>query len=71
MRLIRGLSEPFVGISPNVTFASHMFRQNVAWARFCFKRGRLDEISVRGRETRLEAGCLPRPEPERLLPVLG
>jgi hypothetical protein len=36
MRLIRGLSVQFVGIAPNVTFASHMFRLNVACARFCF-----------------------------------
>jgi len=67
MRLIRGLSVQFVGISPNVTFASHMFRLDVAWARFCFNFGEPCEISVR------TAGKLlwQRPEPERALPVLG
>jgi hypothetical protein len=46
MRLIRGLSVRFVGISPNVTFTSHMFRLDVACARFCFNLCRASEISV-------------------------
>jgi len=52
MRLIRGLSVQFVGISPNVTFASHMFRLNVACARFCFNLCRRHEISVRATRRR-------------------
>ncbi|MER9331478.1 hypothetical protein [Mesorhizobium sp. M0488] len=36
MRLIRGVSVPFVAISPSVTFASHMFRLNAARARLRF-----------------------------------
>ncbi|WP_292396298.1 hypothetical protein [Mesorhizobium sp.] len=36
----------FVGISVGVTFASHMFRLDVAAARFCFSLGRRREISV-------------------------
>ncbi|WP_164780502.1 hypothetical protein [Mesorhizobium sp. M7A.F.Ca.US.011.01.1.1] len=36
----------FVGIPANVTFASHMFRLNVARARFCFNFCRAREISV-------------------------
>jgi hypothetical protein len=46
MRLIRGVSMPFVAIPPSVTFASHMFRLNVAWARFCFQFLTSGEISV-------------------------
>jgi DNA end-binding protein Ku len=46
MRLIRGLSMQFVDISVDVTFASHMFRLDVAAARFCFNLGRCREISV-------------------------
>jgi hypothetical protein len=46
MRLIRGLSVQLVGIPANVTFASHMFRLNVARARFCFNFCRAREISV-------------------------
>jgi len=67
MRLFRGLSEPFEPFPANVTFSSHMFRLDVAWARFCFNFGELREISVR------TAGKLlwQRPEPERALPVLG
>jgi len=46
MRLIRGVSAPFVVIPASVTFASHMFRLNVAWARFCFNFWPAGEISV-------------------------
>jgi hypothetical protein len=46
MRLIRGLSVQFVGIPASVTFASHMFRLDVAQARFCFNFHRRREISV-------------------------
>jgi hypothetical protein len=47
MRLIRGVSVPFVAIPACVTFASHMFRLNVARARFCFNFWPAGEISVR------------------------
>src|SRR5437899_8496237 len=50
MRLIRGLSRPFVVISSCVAFASHMFRLDVAWARFCFTLGLRPEISLRVRK---------------------
>ncbi|CDX13834.1 exported hypothetical protein [Mesorhizobium sp. ORS 3324] len=46
MRLIRGLSTPFVAFPARVAFASHMFRADVAWARFCFTFGRRSEISL-------------------------
>jgi DNA end-binding protein Ku len=46
MRLIRGVSMPFVAIPPSVTFASHMFRLNVARARFCFNFRPAREISI-------------------------
>jgi hypothetical protein len=46
MRLIRGLSMQFVDISVDVTFASHMFRLDVARTRFCFSLGQRREISV-------------------------
>ncbi|WP_210212185.1 hypothetical protein, partial [Mesorhizobium sp. M7A.T.Ca.US.000.02.2.1] len=46
LRLIRGLSVQFVGIPANVTFASHVFRLNVARARFCFNFCRAREIQV-------------------------
>jgi len=46
MRLFRGVSAPFVAIPASVTFASHMFRLNVAWARFCFNFRLADGISL-------------------------
>jgi hypothetical protein len=51
MRLIRGTFVQFVGISSNVTFASHMFRLNVAETRFCFNLCRRREISVSSPES--------------------
>ncbi|WP_292536647.1 hypothetical protein [Mesorhizobium sp.] len=36
----------FVDISVDVTFASHMFRLDVARTRFCFSLGQRREISV-------------------------
>ncbi|ESZ61055.1 hypothetical protein X727_30390 [Mesorhizobium sp. L103C119B0] len=67
MRLFGGLSVWFVAISGIVTFASHMFRLDVAWARFCFRFGEPLEISMLAAEMPLVA----RPEPERALPVLA
>jgi hypothetical protein len=67
MRLFRGLSEPFEPFPANVTFASHMFRLDVAWARLCFNSESPGEISMRVAGERL----WQRPEPERALPVLG
>jgi hypothetical protein len=56
MRLIRGTFVQFVGISSNVTFASHMFRLNVAETRFCFNLCRRREISVSSPENRNPPG---------------
>jgi hypothetical protein len=67
MRLFRGLSVWFVVISGIVTFASHMFRLDVAWARFCFNFGEPGEISVRTAGSPFGSA----PEPERALPVLA
>ncbi|CDX60859.1 hypothetical protein MPL1032_300058 [Mesorhizobium plurifarium] len=47
LRLIRGLSVPFVAFPARVTFASHMFRSDVAWPRFCFTFTQWQEISFR------------------------
>ncbi|CDX27538.1 hypothetical protein MPL3356_70052 [Mesorhizobium plurifarium] len=47
LRLIRGLSVPFAAFPLRVTFASHMFRSDVAWPRFCFTFARRQEISFR------------------------
>ncbi|AMY03190.1 hypothetical protein AB0V79_08615 [Mesorhizobium ciceri] len=59
MRLIRGLSVQLVGIPANVTFASHMFRLNVACARFCFNFCRAREISVLAARTNQAAPWRP------------
>jgi DNA end-binding protein Ku len=67
MRLFGGLSVWFVAISGIVTFASHMFRLDVAWARFCFNFGESREISIRTAGRPL----WQRPEPESALPVLA
>ncbi|CDX22110.1 hypothetical protein MPLA_1200008 [Mesorhizobium sp. ORS 3359] len=45
LRLIRGVSVPFVAFPLRVTFASHMFRSDVAWTRFRFTFARRREIS--------------------------
>jgi hypothetical protein len=50
MRLIRGLSMQFVGISVDVTFASHMFRLDVAPTRFCFNLAGVAEFPCLRRE---------------------